>query len=87
MEPAVASQIKGANRIFFSDFIKGQCDEIFDHFWAQKTLPRPHMIRQKRFSFLKDIRLQSSKFACPRCQRQHTFFANKKIKKVENLVV
>ena len=49
--------------LFYS--LKGQRHEIFDHFFAQKIRPRPHMNRQKRFHelfhFREDIRSQSSK--------------------------
>ena len=47
--------------------LKGQCHEIFDHFFALKIRPGPHIIRRKRFReffcFHEDIRLQSSKTA------------------------
>ena len=53
--------------------LKGQCHEIFDHFFALKIRPGPHIIRRKRFRelfcFHEDIRLQISKIACPSSQR------------------
>ena len=32
----------------FSNRVKGQCHEIFDHFLAKNSLPGPHMNRQKQ---------------------------------------
>ena len=47
--------------------------DCFPLFFAQKTLPGPHITRLKLFCDLfrlnKDIRLQNSKLACPSCQQ------------------
>ena len=58
---------------FLKLFLKEQCHEIFDLFFAQKTPPGPH----KLFRFHEDIWLKNSKFACPPKQRlsRHTIWA------------
>ena len=68
---AALNRVKGSSSVFHLVFSwrQGQLHEIFDlYLFAQKILPRPHMNRLARFwelfCFYKDIRLQSSKFAC-----------------------
>ena len=75
---------------FYFSCLKGQCHEIFNLFFALKTLPGPHMNKLKwfreLFRFCEDIYLQGSKFACPHSQRETILPVHMGPKRVENLV-
>ena len=73
--PAVYVYLRFSKRtLVFSHYFKGSVSWEFQPlcFFPQKTLPGQHISRLKRFCkvfcFLKDIWLQSSKFACPYSQ-------------------